>query len=168
MQPVPSSVTKFRCCKISNEADPWRSMHSLPPSRKWAASSRSQHRRSTRCLRWYRNVAGRLASTATRLCVPILRTPPQDQINFDRDIQMHQIEHSLLLPPSVTYTCRVSYHSPMTASNSLEMSTFLESAPLLEPRLVNLELKNPGSGYSPEVAMPAVYLYCPGEPCRGL
>src|ERR1700733_1470083 len=71
-------------------------------------------------------------------------------------------------PPSVTYTCRVSYHSPMNTSNSLEMSTFLESAPLLEPRLVTLELKNPGSGYSPEVAMPAVYLYCPGEPCRGL
>src|ERR1700722_8029713 len=65
MQPVPSSVTKFRCCKISNEADPWRSMHSLPPSRKWAASSRSQHRRSTRCLPWCRSAAGKLDSTAT-------------------------------------------------------------------------------------------------------
>src|ERR1700685_4619641 len=39
-------------------------MHSSPPSRKWVASSRSQHQRSTRCLRWYRNVAGRLDSTA--------------------------------------------------------------------------------------------------------
>src|ERR1022692_2003548 len=39
-------------------------MPSAPPSRKWAASSRSQHQRSTRCLRWYRNVAGRLDSTA--------------------------------------------------------------------------------------------------------
>src|SRR6202030_486260 len=39
-------------------------MHSSPPSRNWAASSRSQHQRSTRCLRWYRNVAGRLDSTA--------------------------------------------------------------------------------------------------------
>src|SRR6202167_1727888 len=39
-------------------------MHSSPPSRKWAAWSRSQHRRSTRCWRWYRNVAGRLDSTA--------------------------------------------------------------------------------------------------------
>src|SRR5450759_1646796 len=39
-------------------------MHSSPPSRNWAASWRSQHQRSTRCLRWYRNVAGRLDSTA--------------------------------------------------------------------------------------------------------
>src|SRR6202166_4374597 len=39
-------------------------MRSSPPSRKWAASSRSQHQRSTRCWRWYRNVAGRLDSTA--------------------------------------------------------------------------------------------------------
>src|ERR1039457_6487694 len=41
-------------------------MHSSPPSRKWAASSRSQHQRSTRCLRWYRNVSGRLDSIAMR------------------------------------------------------------------------------------------------------
>src|SRR6202051_1290109 len=38
-------------------------MHSSPPSRKWAASSKSQHQRSTRCLRWYKNVAARLDST---------------------------------------------------------------------------------------------------------
>ena len=75
---------------------------------------------------------------------------------------------AFLLPSSVTYTCPVSYHSPMNTGNSLTLSTFLESAPLLEPRSVTLELKNPASGHSSEVAMPAVYLYCPGEPCRGL
>src|ERR1700733_892733 len=39
-------------------------MRSSPPSRNWGASSRSQPQRSTRCLHWYRNVVGRLASTA--------------------------------------------------------------------------------------------------------
>src|ERR1700722_14310646 len=39
-------------------------MHSSPPCRNWVASSGLQHRRSTRCLRWFRNVADRLECMA--------------------------------------------------------------------------------------------------------
>src|SRR5271154_6201376 len=61
-------------------------MHSSPPSRKWAASSRSQHQRSTRYLRWYRNVAGRLDSMEMMLSAkPPL---PSSSISFGMTLVM--------------------------------------------------------------------------------
>jgi hypothetical protein len=55
-------------------------------------------------------------SSALKLCVAILRILPYDQINFDRAIQMHEIEHSLRARSRSLIILRTSSSSVMTRS----------------------------------------------------